>query len=48
MKPTLRTLLKSRRQALKKANPKSRDRIRHKVKVLEVVRQIKKECRGAA
>jgi hypothetical protein len=47
MKITVRTLLKARRQALRKASPKSRDVARHKVRVLEVVQQIRKESRSA-
>jgi hypothetical protein len=37
MKPRIRTLLKARKEALRKSSPKSRDRLRHRVKVLEVV-----------
>jgi hypothetical protein len=43
MKPRLRDLLKARRTALKKASPKSRDRLRHRVVVLEVVQRLKRE-----
>jgi hypothetical protein len=45
MKPRLRTLIRARKIELRQANPKSRDRIRHKVKVLQVVERIKRECR---
>jgi hypothetical protein len=44
---TLLRLLKAKRLALSKADPKSRDRIRQRVKALEVARQIKSECRAA-
>ena len=47
MKPNLKSLLKAKRIALAKADPKSRDRIRQRVKALEVARQIKSECRVA-
>lgn len=47
MKITVRTLLKARRLDLRKASPKSRDRIRHKVRVLEIVQQIRRESRQA-
>lgn len=43
MKITVRTLLKARRQALRKANPKFRDAARHKVKVLEVVHVLRRK-----
>lgn len=43
MKPRLRNLLKSRKIELRQANPKSRDRIRHRVRVLEVVQKLRKE-----
>jgi hypothetical protein len=47
MKPTIKTLLKARRLDLCKANPKSRDRIRHKVRVLEIAQLLRKKS-GAA
>ena len=47
MKPNIRTLLKARRLDLRKASPKSRDRIRHKVRVLEIARLLRKKG-GAA
>lgn len=47
MKIRLRTMLKARKEALRKAPPKSRDRIRHRVKVLEVVALLKRQSRAA-
>ena len=44
---TLLRLLKAKRLALSKADPKSRDRIRQRVKALEVARQLRKENRAA-
>lgn len=44
----LRDLLKARKEALRKASPKSRDRLRHRVHVLERIAQIKRELRSAA
>jgi hypothetical protein len=44
----LRDLLKRRKEALRKASPKSRDRLRHRVHVLERIAQIKRELRSAA
>jgi len=46
MKPRLRALLKARREALKHSTPKSRDRLRHRVKVLEVVTLLKRQLRA--
>ena len=43
----LRDLLKQRKDALRKSSPKSRDRLRHRVHVLEKVAQIKREVRAA-
>jgi hypothetical protein len=40
-------LLKLRKEALRKAPPQSRDRLRHRVHVLERVAQIKREVRAA-
>lgn len=48
MKPRLRDLLKGRKDALRKASPKSRDRLRHRVAVLEKVVKLKREVRAAA
>lgn len=47
MKPRLRDLLKAQKEALRKAPPKSRDRLRHRVRVLERVAQLKRESRAA-
>jgi hypothetical protein len=47
MKPRLRDLLKARKEELRKAPPKSRDRIRHRVRVLETVALIKRGARSA-
>lgn len=44
----LRDLLKQRKEALRKASPKSRDRLRHRVHVLEKVAKLKREARSAA
>ena len=46
MKITVRTLLKARRQALRKANPKSRDKARHAVRVLELVQVLRRKGRA--
>jgi hypothetical protein len=43
MKIPVRTLLKARRQALRKADPKSRDKARHAVRVLEVVQVLRRK-----
>ena len=43
MKIPLRTLIKARRQALRKASPKSRDQARHAVRVLELVQVLRKK-----
>jgi hypothetical protein len=48
MKPRLRDLLKTQKEALRKAPPKSRDRLRHRVAVLEKVAKLKREARAAA
>lgn len=44
----LRDLMKRRKEALRKAPPQSRDRLRHRVHVLEKVAQLKRETRSAA
>ena len=44
MKPRLRDLLKAQKEALRKASPKSRDRLRHRVKVLEVVALLRRKA----
>lgn len=43
----LRDLLKRRKDELRKATPKSRDRLRHQLHVLEKVAQLKRESRAA-
>lgn len=47
MKPRLRDLLRSRKEALRKSGPKSFERLRHRVRVLEKVAQLKREARAA-
>jgi hypothetical protein len=47
MKPRLRDLLKARKEALRRAPPKSRDRLRQRVHVLEKVAQLKREGKAA-
>jgi hypothetical protein len=47
MKPRLRDLLKAQKEALRKAPPKSRDRLRHRVAVLEKVAMLKREVKAA-
>ena len=46
-KPPLKSLLKSKEKELRHANPKSRDRIRQRLNVLKMVRQLKRESRAA-
>ena len=41
----LRTLIERQRLALKAAHPKSRDRIRYRLKALLVARELKREIR---
>ena len=43
MKIPVRTLLKARRQALRKADPKSRDKARHAVKVAELLMVLRRK-----
>lgn len=43
----LRDLMKRRKADLRKASPKSRDRLRHRLHVLEKVAQLKRESRAA-
>jgi hypothetical protein len=47
MKTRIRELLKVRKDELRKASPKSRDRLRHRVAVLEKVAKLKREVRAA-
>lgn len=42
----LRDILKRRKDALRKAAPKSRDRLRHGVRVAEKAMQIRRELRA--
>jgi hypothetical protein len=42
----LRTLVKARKEALRKAAPKSRDRLRYRLHVVEKVAQIRREMRA--
>lgn len=46
-KPNIRILIAAKAAALKRAAPKSRDRIRRQLRALEVARQIKRENRAA-
>lgn len=43
MKPRLKSLLRSRKEELKSAHPKSRDRIRQRVKVLSVCEVLRRK-----
>lgn len=43
----LSTLISNRKIELKRANPKSRDRIRHRLRVLEVVKLLRRKGRAA-
>lgn len=47
MKHRLRDLLKASKDALRRAQPKSRDRLRHRVEVLEKAVRLKRESRAA-
>jgi hypothetical protein len=47
MKHSPRSLLKANKRALKSADPRSRDRLRHRVKVLEIVIALRKRGRAA-
>jgi hypothetical protein len=44
---TLLRLLKAKRLALSKADPKSRDKVRRELRALEVARQLKLESKAA-
>lgn len=46
-RPTIRILIAAKAASLKRAAPKSRDRIRRQLRALEVARQIKRESRAA-
>lgn len=46
-KPTIRILIAAKALALKRAAPKSRDRIRRQLRALEVARQLRRESRAA-
>jgi len=43
----LQSLVKAKKAELKQADPRSRDRLRHRVKVLEVVAVLRKKVRAA-
>ncbi len=43
----LRTIISRRRNALKTAKPKSRDRLRHELRVAQLAAQLRKEMRVA-
>ena len=47
-RPTLRILIAAKVAALKSAKPKSRDRVRQGLRVLQVAQQIQRERRRAA
>lgn len=47
-KPTIKVLIAAKAAALKSSPPKSRDKVRRELRVLEVAREIKKQCRRAA
>lgn len=47
MKPTPRSILQANRRALKSADPRSRDRLRYRVKVMEIVLVLRKKSRSA-
>jgi hypothetical protein len=40
----LRTIIARRKKALKHSSPKTRDRLRHQLRVAQVAHQIRKEC----
>lgn len=46
-KPTIRVLIAAKAAALKRASPKSRDRLRRELRALEIAREIKRQCRAA-
>ena len=47
MKPKLTRLIEARKVELKSADPKSRDRLRHRLKVLLVVGKMRRENKAA-
>jgi hypothetical protein len=47
MKPRIRALINARKDELRKSPPKSRDRLRHRVRVLEIVAILKREKRAS-
>lgn len=48
MKPRLKTLIDRQKQVLKASPPKSRDKVRRRLRALEVAQQIRREIRSAA
>jgi hypothetical protein len=44
----LSTLISNRKSELKRADPKSRDRLRHRLRVLEVVKLLRRKGQRAA
>lgn len=48
MRPRLKALIDRQRQALKASPPKSRDRVRRRLRALEIAQQIQREIRRAA
>jgi hypothetical protein len=46
-KPTIRKLIAAKTEALKRAKPKSRDRLRNELRALQIAQAIKRECRAA-
>ena len=40
----LRKIIAKRKKALKSSSPKTRDRLRHQLKIAQVAAQIRKEC----
>lgn len=47
MKPSAKSLLEANKRALENANPRSRDRLRYRVKVMERVIILRKKRRSA-
>lgn len=46
-KPTIRILIKAKAAALKASSPRSRDRLRRELLVLEVAQKMRRERRAA-